>query len=307
MFSAVPPLTANLPVETLQLFNHYLMYTSATMDPTAIHQQHIWRVELVQLGFHQPFLLHALLGIAAMHQSSLEPSQRLELVARGSHHMNTGLQVYQQLLDNPEAEKVPALVAFSFVIVIYNFAMARAGADCDALELLIASIDLTRGVPLAAGEHWETVMQSGIAELVTNVHIAEIDETRRTELDFLRDITSMSEPRKRDDIASFSLAIAKLRAICAALSEPVADHAGHHATSQLSKVLSWPAALPSRYIELLHERDSTALVILAHYAALCKVAGDCWWLTDRVTLVLSAINQSIEPEFQSWLEWANTR
>ena len=66
----------------------------------------------------------------------------------------------------------------------------------------------------------------------------------------------------------------------------------------------WPGTVSQRFIELVHERRTEALVILAHYCVLLKKVNSCWWLEGVGCRLLTAIERELGVEWRPWIEWA---
>jgi len=77
-------------------------------------------------------------------------------------------------------------------------------------------------------------------------------------------------------------------------------------TSNISCALvAWPAMQPDRYIELIQNHDSKALIILAHYyAAMCHLdLTECWWLNGRPQAMCQSICRELGDSYLHLMRW----
>ena len=70
-----------------------------------------------------------------------------------------------------------------------------------------------------------------------------------------------------------------------------------------SLVNLWIHVVPSRFLELLAERQPGALIVFAHYAVLFKRAEYCWFFQGVSQQVMLIADTLVPHEWKSWLEW----
>ncbi|KAL5333092.1 hypothetical protein BJX70DRAFT_79249 [Aspergillus crustosus] len=85
-----------------------------------------------------------------------------------------------------------------------------------------------------------------------------------------------------------------------------------HSLAMLSKggeptmiALRWLFRIPSRYIELVREKQPLALIIFAHYCAVLHHLRDRWWMGDWGTRLVKEISQLLGPERLGSILWAS--
>jgi hypothetical protein len=85
-----------------------------------------------------------------------------------------------------------------------------------------------------------------------------------------------------------------------------------HSLAMLSKggeptmiALRWMFRIPSRYIELVREKQPLALIIFAHYCAVLHHLRDRWWMGDWGTRLVKEISQLLGPERLGSILWAS--
>ncbi|KAL4955790.1 hypothetical protein BDW69DRAFT_159884 [Aspergillus filifer] len=69
--------------------------------------------------------------------------------------------------------------------------------------------------------------------------------------------------------------------------------------------LRWMFRVPSRYLELVRERQPLALIIFAHYCAVLHHLRDRWWMDDRGSRLVKEISHLLGQDRQSSILWAS--
>ncbi|KAL4938319.1 hypothetical protein BDV06DRAFT_201098 [Aspergillus oleicola] len=69
--------------------------------------------------------------------------------------------------------------------------------------------------------------------------------------------------------------------------------------------LRWMFRVPSRYLELVRERQPLALIIFAHYCAVLHHLRDRWWMDDRGSRLVKEISQLLGQDRQGSILWAS--
>lgn len=107
----------------LELMHHYTAFTSLSEDHDPKHQP-IWQVSIPRLAFANPFLLHGIMAIAALHRRSGSPASEQEtLLDAARYHQEVALSIYIPLLNDITPENCHALFAFSQVIAIVSYSI----------------------------------------------------------------------------------------------------------------------------------------------------------------------------------------
>ena len=90
--------------------------------------------------------------------------------------------------------------------------------------------------------------------------------------------------------------------------DSLADHlgkVGNPASHRLSGVFMWIFLLRERFFELVRERDSIALVILAHFCVVLHDLRKHWWISSWGYRVFDAVYKTVNQELRSSLSWAS--
>lgn len=66
----------------------------------------------------------------------------------------------------------------------------------------------------------------------------------------------------------------------------------------------WSSSLPALFVEMIGNRHPTALVILAHFAALAWPYAKVDWVSDGWSAaVVSLVDGALDDNWRSWIEW----
>ena len=65
----------------------------------------------------------------------------------------------------------------------------------------------------------------------------------------------------------------------------------------------WLVMLERDFIDLLKQRDPMALVIFAHFGAVCQAASTLWWARNWDSLIVEAAYQALDDEWRPWISW----
>ncbi|TEA21058.1 Sterol uptake control protein 2 [Colletotrichum sidae] len=297
-------------LQSLRLMHHYS--TSACIDlPQDACTEELWQTAIPEMACSHKFLMHGLLALSALHYAHSHPRERRRWDLVSVHHQNLALRFFATRLadiDKSNCEAYFFLASLIFIVSVYP----------------VAHADLIRDRPVGLGD----VAQScrflhGVKGILD---FQPIDEWRQRggPLDVLlrqpcispavRGAASASAFQKRLDVvtalarevpATFNEVINEQTVCVLALeslrrSHQVVKSEGAH----VGGVWGWCVTLPALFIEMIDNAHPTALVILAHFAALSRMTerGD-WACAGWSRGVMLMIDEEIEAEWRAWIEW----
>jgi Fungal specific transcription factor domain len=282
-------------IHDLALLHYFTTVSFAKLD-TIASQRLIWRDTIVQLGFREPFLLHGILAIAAIHQAQDIGSDDGELRRIATQHQNVGLAEYRSALSNLNSSNVCALFAFACLTVLHTFAIADIATAGGALQEMIHCICLVRGIRTVISPHFEALAQTELGPLLQNGRRSAKGAGGEVP-DILKLCSLVNNEGRPEHKQALLDAIehchtAFLGAVCS-----------DEERSALAQIFTWPVLLSADFISLLKAEDDLALIILSHYSVLFYLKRDCWWLRGWYDSLLRDIEARVMPEFQHWLDW----
>ncbi|KAF7587824.1 hypothetical protein BBP40_006676 [Aspergillus hancockii] len=290
-------LPTNLNLIDLELLMHWkdTTYQIFCRNP---HTRPIWQSFVPQEGLKEPFLMHGILALSAVHLArakgeNLKPTY----ISTAVSHQNHALTIFRPSLDNITESNSKALFAFSSIVTVYSFAFPQAPGSLDprmTVDDLCQVIVFARGVhqilvhaadylqdstfkPLLQWDDLEQKLteEAGLAfkELRKAIHVLGAENTRHSYLTTIDCI--------QDSLAEI---LGGFRAVAAATRIAI--------------------RMPPMYITLLREYDSLALVILCYYCAVLHRLRHNWCLEERGARIARALWFILGGEWRHLMHWA---
>lgn len=287
-------------IDELRLLHHWTTKTSLTMQPLQRHFQN----EFTELGFDHPFLLHGLLGLAAMHKIISDVTVDREMLLNQAHsYISKALATYQQRLVHPSAETAVPMFLLSTVLATYSLASGQLENPDDPLQSVHHCFSLLQGIKVVIGPCGREVKSSPIflamSEPAMDFRVAphsENDEAARINklkelIQYENETIRESFARAVDELSKVSLKMRVLQAWNIEQGE--------------NKVLfSWPATLSDEFLRLLAARDPFAAVIVSYFAALLHQAPPAWWTKSWPERIVATAWDIVQgTNLAAWLEW----
>jgi hypothetical protein len=150
-------------------------------------------LDVVDVAFEHPFLLHGLLAMAAVHKTTqASQSERPALLAQADAHMSSCLTPYKKHLAHPTLEASLPMFLLSSVLVTYNLASARVQEPDDPIEALLHCFRLLRGVRVVIGTYWFELKQMPIVENLMGA-VLRIEENPSAEHERVEEVMALKE------------------------------------------------------------------------------------------------------------------
>jgi len=156
--------TTALPLDDMRLMHHFMWRVALIYRYDAEFEKiRIWSVEVVDIAFEYPFLLHGILAIAAMHKTLEDPSaDRSSLLEQADAHMSRSLAVYRQYLGHPTLETSLPTFLLSSLLVCYNLSSAGVEEPEQPIDAALHCFRLLRGIKVAIGDFWARLIEHPI-------------------------------------------------------------------------------------------------------------------------------------------------
>jgi hypothetical protein len=165
-----PPVIANgadldittLNVTQLRLLHHFTTVTASTLAHDSA-SEHVFATHFVRIAFDNPFLLHAVLALGALHLSRLDdpfsPSYAEYVLLADRHHDAALIDFRTRILDIDQTNWKAVLM---FAGALFPYTCTASVAATDNLDLafgnFLSNLALTRRVrPMVAGFYEEMV------------------------------------------------------------------------------------------------------------------------------------------------------
>lgn len=257
-----------------------------------------------KIAFENTFLLHAILSLAALHLSRSESGFRAEHLLQARRHHQLALIQFRSEVKDVTESNLHAVLSFNLFLFPYSCAIS---ASCegleDAFESIFSNLLMTRmvGPLIQVSGLYNTMKNSEFGRImpkdVDQSDWSKVEAPVETELVQLRKFSEVIHHIYPPEInEAYRDAIKLLEVLYERvenLSNPPSD----------SIVRIWIHFIPSRFIELLSERQPGALIIFAHYGVILGKARHYWFLEDIDELILSVADAFVPTEWKNWLDW----
>jgi hypothetical protein len=253
---------------------------------------------VVQLGFDHAFVLRGVLSIAALHLAFLNPADSNAFSLQASAHQNLAITEFHAVLANMDEENCIAAFTFATLTIIYGFAIAGLERANNTISTMANTVSLVRGIKTVLTPYVEVIAQSEVGMIMTEERnpaaTGQIPELTR-----LKHLVATNADQ--DSLATVNAWVEAIDALhMAALKSLPPDTEGR---LDLTSLMSWPATLSLTFSTLVAERNSFALITLAHFAGLINILDDVWWLQNFQPALVKAIKPLLDPRYHDLILW----
>ncbi|KAF2684555.1 hypothetical protein K458DRAFT_442885 [Lentithecium fluviatile CBS 122367] len=299
--AASPP----LPLDDMRLLHHWTAKTALAHGSTlASNGDRLWSIEVAEVAFEHPFLLHGLLGIAAIHKTLGDPqNDRPGLLAQADAHMSSCLGPYKKNLEQPALETSLPMFLLSSILVTYNLASAQVAEPDNPIDALLHCFRLLRGVSIVIGPHWEQLTKTTIvAQIMSNIVASEEKASAEDGQIEINEVLRLKELVAQLDTSHAEVCIRTIEDLHQVF---VRTELSDHPDNAHTICMIWPAQLSETYLDLIAAEHPVAVIILAHFAVLMVRSRHAWYLKGWPKRIVNAAVRILDstPELQKWLDW----
>lgn len=266
----------------------------------------VFATDVVKIAFDNPYLLHILLALAALHLNHLGGHSRagnLDYLVQAERYHDTALTGFQGSVRNIDDQNYKAVLMFAGTLFPYSCAASiAANGDLDhAFNSLFSNLILTRRVRPMVVEVYDAMLHSELGKLIplelTNINWRTTESPAETELSQLRKFSEVVHHVYPPDIVdAYGQAIHMLELLFEVASKSQAP-----TSDTLLKI--WMHFITDRYVELLSEKQPGSLIIFAHYAVILRRSEHYWFLEGVAEQILRIADALVPTEWSKWLDW----
>lgn len=294
---AKPPLQATFSATDLELMHHYS--TSTAGIPDHCHRD-IWQVLAPQEAFTHPFLLHAILALAALHKAYLDPSSAHQLRLLGIQHYASAVTLFRPELDDIRPDNAIAVFFLSGAIMCIAWAIPQETEDIqchisaqDTIRHILDTMRLSRGMRDVAlnCRQWAQPL-----EPIFNIEKNDPNVQLPSDVDAALGELVM---RIRSDVDVDSLRGLLLELVLQfRLLFPIKSTA-----SPDDSVYNWPTHLTLEFFDAAYQGSPLAIAILAFHGAMMYSLKSCWWGRAKARSLVEAAVEILPHEYQGLIRW----
>ncbi|QKD56936.1 uncharacterized protein FOBCDRAFT_227453 [Fusarium oxysporum Fo47] len=303
-------------VEDIALLHHWTVSTSLDVYKNSALSV-ICQVIFPKIAFRHPFVMQALLGLAALHIAYLEPQERLRYTAEAASYHSQGLQGFNEAIPQSSEEMADALFVWSSLNFLYVFAASgRLGEGLwdesswgGRKDRILGSgwVPMLRGVQTVLTPYFYHLADGQLKEALNLGNWEDMDP------DLIDDVNDMLFCQTREvwkdnpDASTYEETLhvlRKIRMFMAQFSTMEAETPGNSVFNR-----TWQGAFlfvpfaPERYFTLLHQRQPPALVLYAYYGALLHLVNDSWFMEGWGYDIVGVVDDLLGSYWERWMSW----
>lgn len=302
-------------MDDLVLLHHWTLFTSRDIYQSP-PVDYCWQTLLPRIAFHNPFVMHGILGLTALHLAHTDSSCGQYRILDASRHHNTSLQGFREAINHVTDDNSDALFAFSFLNIFYTFAILRSvngGIDIDTSSTRNARVLGNEWIPMIRG------VQAVLAPIYDRVRLGPLSPLTNVgnweELDVNSDLHPDDESIRRVsetwadmlDAHLYDEALLILRKCRLYIAQ--FQTMGQEDLQKWGYNRGWAGPLlflftaPEAYFTRLHQRQPQALVVFAYFGALLHGLNSIWFLEGWGRDVVEVTDEILGDYWRPWMEW----
>ncbi|KAF8251262.1 hypothetical protein K440DRAFT_540319 [Wilcoxina mikolae CBS 423.85] len=310
------------PQESLNMLDLSLMHNwSVSTAKTFSNRkeiQELWRVSVPALAVQNPFLMHSILAISALHLQSAEQDHEksMRYLTEAAHHQEQAVRGMGRSLAHISRDNCDALVVSSSLVVVYSFVSSRideiaARPGPTPAASLASWVPFLRGVHSIVKQAWTWVSGGPLSPLICQYELSSCTgsegldaETEGVLANLYRLCTDRSLPGS-EELSDTTISTAYFSAIAELRKSFATIFRWEHL---IGSIFVWPIIAGDKFVELLVEGRPRALVIFMHYCALFTLAEEFWWAKGSALHELRRCEMCLGEEWKNpWIEWPKAR
>jgi len=281
----------------LKLLHQYITKTSPTIgsDPTAVEA---WTKIVPVLAFSNDALLYSMYSLSALHLAKAEP-QDPEALDAHRRYLDLALREHRNDVTQLSKTNVDTICLTSSLLRVGAFVMLQ-DRPLNPYEPPMQWLNMTSGAVSVFKETWKWIgddPNSIASRLVKRMPIILDDEAKFGEknrqglLHLLRPSQSL-EHWDADIQDAYESTISYIGGVMIAIAAQEAP------VEICRRLIVFPMLIKRGFIDLVEQQQPRALVILAHYFALCTMFKNIWWISDLGPREVRGIQTVLSDEWQ---------
>ncbi|KAH8651144.1 hypothetical protein BX600DRAFT_100027 [Xylariales sp. PMI_506] len=299
-------------MQSVRIFHYYCTTVSTTLaiDSTT---ENLWKTAVPELACSHEPLMNGLLAITSLYYAQLHPEERKEYMIMSTNYQNLALHHFATQLNDINEDNCEAnflLATFIFLFSACSIAHAH-NQDQDHRPEAITAEEVAQSFVLLQGarnlkgfssiSRWKE--QGPLSMLMRPWEPSAGSEHAGPFLKHLDKLSCLVRELPP------SVDVINERSACVLALESLRTMYGWFAVEVCSNTAArtrwiWPMTLPALFHQLISDCHPVSLIILVHYAALVRpFENPSWALGGWSASVLSMVERSLEPKWETWIEW----
>jgi len=286
----------------LELLHNFNISTACSLDNVPCLQTFL-RVNVPRLAFSNPYLMHTILAVSALHMSRFKTgSQSAVYTSYANNHFNIAIGAAAKILSNITDENCHALYMFGSLSSIFMLAKGPRQGDYLVFggEEMTEWMTVWRGLKISTISHWD-VLQKGTLAPLFQISSRQISSHPVAENNHLRDLREMIVSYVPPTDPDLEIQLAALDELALSFVGPAGGALKEQPT--LAVVFKWLYQLSDEYEDSLRRRKPISLVIYAHFCVLLNELSAFWWIKGWPLHLIAGIYGMLSDEYRLWIQW----
>jgi hypothetical protein len=285
---------------------HQFTAFTTKKDWLSLHDQNVsdmWQNYVPTLAFEHQFLLNAIISIAALHLTKIQP-ERQDMADTHRTYFNAAISQHRRAVReispyNAEAVLISAvLIALPAFILLQNTEVISYSPPLQLFYILAGNVPIFRqGLPLVSPS------SKIMCILTAKPNIAEfLDEASHNI--YLEPFTQLLTWKATDETVdtesqnAYEFALGFIGCVLSRIESGQTD------TSQIRRLIyTFPTVVGPVFVERLSEGIPRAMVILAYFFSLAKAVDNVWWMRGIAEREVFGIQSKLPEEWQWAMAW----
>ncbi|KAM6506905.1 hypothetical protein FALCPG4_018723 [Fusarium falciforme] len=308
---ASPSSTAAFVLDDMALLHHWTLSTSLDIVKSSGGDDY-WQKIFPQIAFRHAFVMHGILGLAALHLAFRQSADRDRLLLIAAHHHNIALQGFQEGISHITDDNSDALFVCTLLNILHVFGVFGPlydGPTAGRRSRILGAewIPLIRGVGVVLRPVYERMRFGPLSPLLGLGNWDELDPDSQpvAEDSHFRSIQDVWAQNSEAEV--YDKALYRLRKCNAymkqfkSMNPQVLAEWGYN--QDWSAPFIWLQSSPEEYFELLQQRQPPALLIFAYLGALFHSLNDHWFLDGWGRNMVDVADELMGEYWSRWMTW----
>jgi hypothetical protein len=261
---------------------------------------HIPFQKLFKEAVSAPYLMNELLALAAIHRSTLNPSEETFYLHQATELQTHALSILTAMKPQVNEETCVPLFLFSSILGLHEMCKTFVFRETDFepfMDKFVRYLYLHQGVRAITSDSWHILKTSILRPLLQKAETIFPGGSPLGELCSPLQNLIESADIPQEDAGSGEQAISSLQSVF------TAAYSNMQGRPSIHSIVAWPVVICQGYTDLLRRREPHALVILAYFGAAVHSRRDMWMCRDGGAFLVNLISQHLGGEWSDWLAW----
>ncbi|KAH8811411.1 hypothetical protein F5884DRAFT_273399 [Xylogone sp. PMI_703] len=290
----------------LRLLHNYIHYMAITISNSHFPiVKDTWAIEVPKLAFRYEALQYAIFSISSLHLLHEEPDS-VELKDAHRDYTSLALRKHREAVSNMTSDNSDNADAngFTSILILMTFYAYLQERVIEPYTPPLSWLHISNATGNVFKSAWQTIQQSKSSKLMDVLGASPVlmekesifsDEYRTEFQEILQNVPPFEEPYDRESWAAYEKTFSFIGSVKRAIK------GRENPMATCSRLITFAIIVPEKFIKLVEDQRPRALVILAHYFALCNYMRHIWWIGDIGKREVLGIQKALPPQWQRFI------